>query len=175
MRLPLDGYLQRILPDWHAQQEQGHHRRGCLFYTCLLDVLCIISHPFYKEELFGLLKYAGDLDALMDDIFPLLQREGLIVKETIVDFEGKQLPDSIRSETKRTKDGTQSLIERIVEAFRMNRNRDPKWSCPLRVNCLISFFLHYTSDIVEYYSYFYFSINTKDDYGINNSREKTGY
>ena len=73
-----------------------------------------------------MLKYAGDLDAVMDDIFPLLQREGLIVKETIVDFEGKQLPDSIRSETKRTKDGTKALIEQIVDAFRMNRNRDPK-------------------------------------------------
>ena len=73
-----------------------------------------------------MLKYAGDLDAVMDDIFPLLQREGLIVKETIVDLEGKQLPDSIRSESKRTKDGTKALIERIVEAFRMNRNRDPK-------------------------------------------------
>ena len=49
-----------------------------------------------------------------------------ILKRHFVDFEGKQLPDSIRSESKRTKDGTQSLIERIVEAFRMNRNRDPK-------------------------------------------------
>ena len=49
-----------------------------------------------------------------------------ILKRHFVDFEGKQLPDSIRSESKRTKDGTQSLIEQIVDAFRKNRNRDPK-------------------------------------------------
>ena len=49
-----------------------------------------------------------------------------ILKRHFVDFEGKQLPDSIRSESKRTKDGTKALIERIVEAFRKNRNRDPK-------------------------------------------------
>ena len=49
-----------------------------------------------------------------------------ILKRHFVDFEGKQLPDSIRSESKRTKDGTKALIERIVDAFRKNRNRDPK-------------------------------------------------
>ena len=49
-----------------------------------------------------------------------------ILKRHFVDFEGKQLPENIRSESKRTKDGTKVLIERIVEAFRMNRNRDPK-------------------------------------------------
>ena len=49
-----------------------------------------------------------------------------ILKRHFVDFEGKQLPENIRSESKRTKDGTKALIERIVEAFRMNRNRDPK-------------------------------------------------
>ena len=49
-----------------------------------------------------------------------------ILKRHFVDFEGKQLPENIRSESKRTKDGTKALIERIVEAFRKNRNRDPK-------------------------------------------------
>ena len=226
-----------------------------MFYTCLLDVLCIILHPFYQEELFGLLhrclsiryvkgdeqrmrrisfphgseltdeladwvafyfesgaslskeveayllsleqeegtnsapspcyfKYAGDLDALINDIFPFLLEKEMIAKETkkqqlklifmgretsvvikwtgekhllthlfkqlcdgknpplithpnnrfkwtivkrnFVDKDGKKLPDDIRSETERTKDGSKALIKLIVEAFRKNLCRSSK-------------------------------------------------
>lgn len=46
-----------------------------------------------------------------------------ILKRHFVDQEGNKLPKDIRSETKRTKDGSTALIERIVEAFRKNRKR----------------------------------------------------
>ena len=46
-----------------------------------------------------------------------------ILKRHFLDLEGEKLPKDIRSETKRTKDGSTALIERIVEAFRKNRKR----------------------------------------------------
>ena len=55
--------------------------------------------------------------------YPNSRCKWTILKRHFVDLEGNKLPDSIRSETKRTKDGSTALIERIVEAFRKNRKR----------------------------------------------------
>ena len=137
------------------------------------------SSPCYFE-------YAGDLDALINDIFPFLLEKGMIAKETkkhqlklifsgkessvviqwtgklhilthvfkqlcdgknpplitypnnrfkwtivkrnFVDKDGNQLPANIRSESERTKDRPQALIEHIVEAFRKNLTPKQKGS-----------------------------------------------
>ena len=51
-----------------------------------------------------------------------------ILKRHFVDLEGNKLPKDIRSETKRTKDGSTALIERIVEAFRKKHTPKQKES-----------------------------------------------
>ena len=56
--------------------------------------------------------------------YPNSRCKWTILKRHFVDLEWEKLPKDIRSETKRTKDGSTALIERIVEAFR--KNHTPK-------------------------------------------------
>lgn len=145
------------------------------------DKLCLrrIERVAKKSKPACHFQYEGDLDAVINEIFPTLIENDLIAKETkphelkllfmgkessagikwnkeklhilthlfkqlcdgkqplvitrpsnrykwtilkrhFLDLEGKELPKDIRSESKRTKDGSTALIKLIVEAFRKN-------------------------------------------------------
>ena len=58
--------------------------------------------------------------------YPNNRYKWTIVKRNFVDKDGKKLPDDIRSETERTKDGSKALIKLIVDAFRKNLCRGSK-------------------------------------------------